>query len=157
MSYNREKACSYALGYALGRNPRYYDFSQIGGDCTNFVSQCLFAGTEKMDYLNWYYIDINRRSPSWTGVVELGNFLLNQNSSVVSGRLVDFDEVEKGDVIQLYQTNRFNHSLFVTQVTYPILSLDDILISTHTLDKRNFRLSQYGFSDIRFIKIFSLD
>lgn len=27
-----------------GRSPAYYDFSRIGGDCTNFASQGLYAG-----------------------------------------------------------------------------------------------------------------
>ena len=39
--YNREHALQYAKKWALSRNPLCYNFSGIGGDCTNFVSQCL--------------------------------------------------------------------------------------------------------------------
>jgi len=36
--YNREKAIEYAQKWAYKRNPRYFDFEDIGGDCTNVVS-----------------------------------------------------------------------------------------------------------------------
>ena len=39
--YNREAAVSYARRWALGRNPAYMDYELWGGDCTNFISQCL--------------------------------------------------------------------------------------------------------------------
>ena len=41
--YNRQSAVEYARRWALGRNPAYYDFEGIGGDCTSFVSQCLYS------------------------------------------------------------------------------------------------------------------
>ena len=44
LPYNRSAAVEYAHQWAFGRNPEFYDFSQIGGDCTNFASQCLYAG-----------------------------------------------------------------------------------------------------------------
>ena len=46
--YRREAALQYAKQWALGRNPRYLDFEHMGGDCTNFASQCIYAGS-------WYY------------------------------------------------------------------------------------------------------
>lgn len=155
MSYNREVACQYALKYALGRNKEYYDFSALGGDCTNFVSQCVYAGLGKMDfrYNGWYYIDLNNRSPSWTGVEEFGNYLLNNEREIISGRIVDFDEVEIGDVIQLRQGERFNHSLFVTKIDFPILSLKDIFVSCHSADRLNARLSSFIFEEIKFLKV----
>ena len=42
--YDRRAAVEYAHKWAFGRNPEFYDFSEIGGDCTNFASQCLYAG-----------------------------------------------------------------------------------------------------------------
>lgn len=53
--YNREAAVKYAVEWAYRRNQEYYDFEQIGGDCTNFVSQCILAGTGVM---NGSYISI---------------------------------------------------------------------------------------------------
>ena len=48
--YRREPALRYAARWAMGRNPAYYDFTDLGGDCTNFVSQCLFAGGCRMNF-----------------------------------------------------------------------------------------------------------
>ena len=39
--YNRARAVEYAQRWALSRNPLFYDFTGGGGNCTNFVSQCL--------------------------------------------------------------------------------------------------------------------
>ena len=44
LSYNPTKAIEYAKKWAYRRNPRYHDYSGEGGDCANFVSQCLIAG-----------------------------------------------------------------------------------------------------------------
>ena len=61
MEYNRENAVAYAKKWAYGRNPKYYDFSDLGGDCTNFASQCIYAGSGVMNYTptyGWYYISV---------------------------------------------------------------------------------------------------
>ena len=34
--YNREEALAYAKKWAFGRNPIYYNFDPVGGDCTSF-------------------------------------------------------------------------------------------------------------------------
>lgn len=78
MEYNRANAVAYAKKWAYGRNPKYYDFSDLGGDCTNFASQCIYAGSGVMNYTptyGWYYISVNNRAPAWTGVDELYRFL----------------------------------------------------------------------------------
>ena len=41
--YRRMHAVEYARTWALSRNPLFSRFDTFGGDCTNFVSQCLFA------------------------------------------------------------------------------------------------------------------
>ena len=43
-AYSPSKAVSYAKQWAYGRNPNYYDYDPLGGDCANFVSQCLIYG-----------------------------------------------------------------------------------------------------------------
>ncbi|MHA1379509.1 MAG: glycosyl hydrolase family 18 protein [Candidatus Helarchaeota archaeon] len=42
--FSRQAAYGYALQWWNGRNSHYNDFSGSGGDCSNFVSQCLIAG-----------------------------------------------------------------------------------------------------------------
>lgn len=78
INYNRKLAIGYAQKWALSRNPIYYNFDAVGGDCTSFVSQCLFAGSKKMNYSRkngWYYNSGYDKSPSWSGVEFLYNFL----------------------------------------------------------------------------------
>lgn len=43
--YDRLEAVIYAHRWAYGRNPAFYDYEEIGGDCTNYASQCIYAGT----------------------------------------------------------------------------------------------------------------
>lgn len=65
--YNRKVAYHYAKTWATSRNPKYYNFNHIGGDCTNFASQVLIAGGCKMNYdrwTGWYYNNVNNRSPA---------------------------------------------------------------------------------------------
>ena len=52
--YRRDLAVEYAHRWANGRNPRYLDFEKFGGDCTNFASQCLFEGSDAMNYIPNY-------------------------------------------------------------------------------------------------------
>ncbi len=44
ISYSADKAVAYAKQWAYKRNSKYHDYSNEGGDCANFVSQCLIAG-----------------------------------------------------------------------------------------------------------------
>ena len=51
-----------------------------GGAYENFVSQCIYAGAGVMNFTpdtGWYYISLSQRSPSWTGVEFLYDFLVN--------------------------------------------------------------------------------
>ena len=76
--YRRLNAVLYAHRWAYGRDPQFYNYEAIGGDCTNFASQCIYAGTGVMNetpLYGWYYINANNKSPSWTGVEYLYDFL----------------------------------------------------------------------------------
>lgn len=42
--YDRFKAIEYSNRWALSFNPSYNNMNPYGGDCANFVSQCIFAG-----------------------------------------------------------------------------------------------------------------
>ncbi|MDE5667595.1 MAG: amidase domain-containing protein, partial [Clostridia bacterium] len=80
LDYDRQAAYEYAKKWAFSRNPAFYDFSKIGGDCTNFASQCIYAGAKIMNFtptFGWFYRSANDRTPSWTGVQFLYNFLVN--------------------------------------------------------------------------------
>ena len=151
MRYDREKAVQCALKWALARNPMYLNYDNLGGDCTNFISQCLYAGVGEMNYrgYGWYYIDGNNKSPSWTGVRFLYEFLINNEYEGPRGKLINKNELEIGDIIQLsFNNGVFGHSLIVTS-----LDDDEIRVCAHTIDSKNRLLETYDYQDIRYLKI----
>ena len=154
--YNRELAVSYAHRWAYGRNPEYFDFQGIGGDCTNYASQCIYAGAGVMNYTpvyGWYYITANDRTASWTGVQYLYNFLTTNQNAGPFGRDADITEMQPGDVCQL-AINRaeFHHTPVIVSVG-EIPTLDNILVAAHSRDADYRPLSSYAFRAIRFIHI----
>ncbi|MBO5067174.1 MAG: amidase domain-containing protein [Clostridia bacterium] len=152
IKYDRDNAVNYALKYALKRNPNYYSFDNLGGDCTNFVSQCVFAGSKIMNYTNtygWFYKNLNDRSPSWSGVEFFYDFITKNNSFGPFGYLVDKNEVEVGDVIELGNNlGFFYHSAIVSQIIN-----DKIFVCAHTFDALNRPLNSYIYNMIRYIHI----
>jgi len=157
LPYNRVKAVEYAHKWAFGRNPKYFNFDKLGGDCTNFASQVLFAGSNVMNYTpvyGWYYIDANRRSPSWTGVNYLYNFLVNNKGPGPYAEDTDVKDIQPGDIIQLSfgGAPHFDHSPVVVQVGSPA-SLRNILVAAHTYDRDYYPLTNYNWVNIRFIHI----
>ena len=154
--YNREKVKEYAKKWAYSRNPKYYNFDSIGGDCTSFISQCIYAGSGVMNYTKntgWYYNSVKDRSPSWSGVEFLYKFLTNNKGVGPIGRKAKLEELQIGDIAQLsFDGIRFGHTLVIVNID-DILILDNIYIASHTYDSYNRRISSYTFKDIRFIHI----
>lgn len=158
--YNRRAAVNYAHRWAFGRNPEFYDFSEIGGDCTNFASQCLFAGTGVMNFtpeFGWYYIDPENRAPAWTGVPFFWNFLTrDQPTAGPFGISVTPEFIRPGDFVQIrFETSgdEFAHTPVVVSVGFPP-SLDNILVAAHSNDADNRPLSSYEkVSELRFLHI----
>ena len=151
IQYDRYAAVYYARRWAFGRNPAFYDFENIGGDCTNFASQCIYAGCRVMNYTptyGWYYISLERRAPAWTGVEYLRNFLVTNRSVGPYGEEVSKDAVMPGDIVQFGDsTGRFYHSPVVV-ATYP-----QILLAAHSNDVLDVPLSYYSYERIRFLHI----
>lgn len=149
--YNRAAAVAYARKWALSRNPAYYDFEKIGGDCTNFASQSIFAGARVMNYtpvMGWYYRSSSDRSASWTGVEYLFNFLVNNRSIGPYAHVVSRDEVEPGDIVQLgTRSGGFYHSPIITAVK------PTILVAAHTYDALERPLFSYTYDNVRFVHI----
>ena len=152
--FNRNISVEYAREWAYKRNPRYYDFDKLGGDCTNFVSQCLHAGGIEMNYssLGWYYTNLNSRAPAWTGVNEFWNFGINNTGKGVRFDQCAINDLEIADFIQLYNGTRFYHNLLVTKVE-KVLGSKVIYVSAHDFNAFNRPLSNYMFSSYRCGKI----
>lgn len=158
--YDRRAAVQYAQEWAFRRNPAYYDFSPIGGDCTNFASQCLYAGTGVMNYtpeFGWYYIDPENRAPAWTGVPFFWEFMTRDTPTAgpFGVKTTPFF-IRPGDFVQIrFETSgeEFAHTPVVVSVGFPP-TLENILVAAHSNDADNRPLSSYEkVAEMRFLHI----
>ena len=154
--YNRERAKEYAKKWAYNRNPKYYNFDSIGGDCTSFVSQCIHAGSGVMNYTKntgWYYNSVNDRAAAWSGVEFLHKFLVNNKGVGPRGEETLIDKLEIGDIVNLsFDGIKFSHTLIIVNIG-EFLTQDNIYVASHTYDSYNRKISSYNFKDIRYIHI----
>lgn len=149
--YDRAAAVAYARQWALGRNPAFFDFDELGGDCTNFASQCIYAGAGVMNFtpvLGWYYISPSERTASWTGVEYLFNFLTGNHSVGPYAHAVSREQVMPGDILQLgRETGDFYHTPVI------LATAPAILVAAHSDDSLDRPLSSYNYDIIRYIHI----
>lgn len=159
ISYNREYAVAYARRWALMRNPLFIDFTGIGGNCTNFVSQCLLAGSSVMDFtptFGWYYRSPEDRAPAWSGVEQLYDFLTGsgdfanmQPQGPYGMQAQNRNQVEVGDVVQLSNSEGdFYHTLIISG-----FSGNDILVCAQSDDALDRPLSSYNYASLRIIHV----
>lgn len=144
-SYAYDNASKVSPSSGDGITP-YYDFSLITGnhDCTNFISHCLLAGgaSKNVSANGWYYNTLSDRTPSWSNVNYLHNFLVH-NSSTRGPKGVSseypagnsltslYSSCRIGDLIQIkYKgASNYGHSTIVTGKN---LSQTTILITSRT-------------------------
>lgn len=144
-SYAYDNASKVSPSSGDGITP-YYDFSLITGnyDCTNFISHCLLAGgaSKNVSANGWYYNTLSDRTPSWSNVNYLHNFLV-RNSSTRGPKGVSseypagnsltslYSSCRIGDLIQIkYKgASNYGHSTIVTGKN---LSQTTILITSRT-------------------------
>ena len=158
--YNRRRAVEYARRWALSRNPLFIDFTGQGGNCTNFVSQCIFAGAPVMNYtptFGWYYVSPENRAPAWSGVDELYSFLtgapdftsVNGGYGPYATDAATSRNVEIGDIVQLSNTEgRFYHTLIISGFTD-----NDVLVCAQSDDALDRPLSSSNYAGVRILHI----
>ena len=150
--YQRAHAVEYARTWALSRNPLFSRFDTFGGDCTNFVSQCIFVGSCVMNEtptFGWYYRAAGDYAPAWTGVPYLYNFLTENMDVGPFGEEIPIESTEPGDVIQLGRNDgTFYHTLIVVGMRDGVP-----LICAHDNDALDRSLSTYTYERARAIHI----
>lgn len=156
LPYDRAAAVAYAHKWAYGRNPEYYNYDEIGGDCTNFASQCLYQGVGIMNYTptyGWYYIDPNQKAPAWSGVQYFYNFMTR--SEVTPGPVgvqVGLEMILPGDFVQLRfpDADGFGHTPIVVETGFPPTP-ENTLVAAHSNDADWRPLSSYTYQEARFL------
>ena len=155
--YDRQAAVDYAHRWAYHRNPNFYNFDELGGDCTNFASQCLFAGSGVMNYtptFGWFYNSQYSRAPAWTGVPFFYNFLTRKKETPGPvGEEAEPAGLLPGDFAQLrFAPGPFAHNPVIVSVGSPP-ALDNILVAAHSEDADYRPLSTYPIQGVRFLHI----
>ncbi|MBU4438285.1 MAG: amidase domain-containing protein, partial [Acetobacterium sp.] len=171
--YQPEAAVNYAMAWVdpektLRNTAQFGIYDDVGGNCNNFISQCLNAGGIPMDIFGdeftqwkWYSDELNLdetesgRSPAWAGVNEFYLYA-RENSGYGLSAVVD-DNVYSGavgDILQFGYDNQWLHSVIITQV---VKDKDgkvvDYLIHSNTTDRISYPASAYGYPQQRLIKI----
>ena len=152
LPFNRDAAVAYAQDWALRRNPAYGDFSDMGGDCSNFISQALIAGGAVMNTARdtgWYYRSMNDRAAGWSGVPFLYKFLTGNRGRGPFGHEIPVEEAEPGDIIQLRFAGKddYSHSLLVTETR------GGPRVAAHSYDSLGRPLSAYSYDSARALRI----
>lgn len=121
--YRRDLVAAYADRWWNEGNPAYELFEV---NCTNYVSQCVFAGNAPMNYTGkresgWWYKGRNKGQENWSFSWAVSNALTHYlGGKRVSGLRVETvlsaDELQLGDIITYDWNgdNRFQHSTIVT-------------------------------------------
>lgn len=158
--YNREKAIAYAHRWAYKRNPSYLNFDLLGGDCTNFASQVLYAGSGVMNdtpTFGWYYRSSFDRTPSWTGVEYFYQFLTRTKESPGPVAIeTSLDHCEPGDFVQLsFDGKKYAHTPVIVAIEHPA-SIETTLVAAHTNDTDNHPLNSYTVEKMRFLHMIGI-
>lgn len=151
VNYNRKNAIEYAEKWAKARNNAYMNFDNIGGDCTNFASQCLYAGVNVMNYqkdVGWYYNSPDDRAAAWSGAEYFIKFMLSNKNEGPFATAVSINNLEIGDFISLNNGSEYYHTLIVTG-----FSGGTPLVSAHTDDAYMRKLNTYSFKSASGIHI----
>ena len=159
--YDRQAAVDYAHRWAYHRNPNFYNFDELGGDCTNFASQCLYAGTGVMNYtptFGWYYNSQYSRAPALTGGPYFYNFLTRKKKDIGPvGEETSMSQILPGDFVQLrFIPGPFAHNPVIVSVGSPP-ALDNILVAAHSEDADYRPLSTYPIAQVRFLHILGIN
>lgn len=168
-TYSPANAVKYARKYAnVGKNKKgkllfYY---VNGNDCTNFVSQCVWAGyggyvsddisktkkriANKTYMTGSWYGGTGGGYANWENVSKFASYVSASKTYGPRGKIYNnngkctkLSGIKLGDVIQMKSANasRYGHSLFVTQVNYTPGAGSTYFVSCHSYDALNKNLA----------------
>ena len=157
--YDRTRAVAYAKRWAFSRNPLFTDFTGLGGNCTNFVSQAIFAGGCVMNYtpdFGWYYISPEDRAPAWSSVEYFFDFITGAPRFAARnggegpyGRVVERPFAMVGDAIQYANAEGdWYHTVIISKITE-----NEIFVCAQSDDALDRPLSSYSFASYRILHI----
>lgn len=154
--YNASYAAAWAYQYALQNNPSPWHTysSDEGGDCTNFVSICLYKGDIPFDTVGdprynqrWFWNNTSNYTPTWTGVIPLWDYAINDGGVGLSASSVDRQNAYTGDIVQ-FNNGSWHHSAFINNA-YTYNDYRFIFICCHSANQQDVNLDNYLASETR--------
>lgn len=163
--YDRNKAVAYADTYYHERNPKWYNFTDEGGNCQNYASQCMLEGGIEMDfdgeeqwkcYINDPEYDpfINEdptpegRTRSWVNVGYFYNYAKwNEGKGLSAEVNANLYYAQPGDII-LVGNGGLGHTTIVSKVIG-----NHVLVDSNSIDMKDYPIDAYTYTDIMLIKI----
>ncbi len=162
--YDRKAAKAYAKKYANDRNDEYYDYSNLGGNCVNYVSQSIHAGGIPMDYYGedqWkhyssyvnYDNEASGRTASWTATGYFYNYAKDNTGFGMCAEVgINPYYAEAGDAFEVGYDG-FTHGVIVVDQVKIDDKVVDVLINSNTVGLENYPLSAYTYFNKRLVKI----
>lgn len=135
--YDRLKAVQYAERWWNDYNPAFMKVPE--NDCTNYISQCLYAGGAPMrgypNRTNGWWIRGKTFSWSWTVAHALRLYLANSKIGLRAREVSSPTQLMLGDVIcyDFEGDGRFNHNTIVTAYDYYGMPL----VNAHSYNSRH--------------------
>lgn len=167
VKYDRNKAVDYSYKYCNLRNSEWFNYETTGGNCQNYVSQCLYYGGIPMDHIGvdqWknygfdddVLINLNEeksgRTASWIQVLYFNSYARNNKGyGLVAEELNNIYLAEIGDVVQVGYTSKENmsHSTIVSKIVD-----NHILVNSNSLDMKDYPIEAYTYPYRLLIKIY---
>ena len=165
-AYDRQAAVDYSSQWVGERNEEWPDYTRYGGNCQNYLSQCLLAGGIPMDpygsaLWKWYGDSPNNtagaagRSASWSSVPSFREYA-RENSGFGLAAQVDapYYSGQEGDVLQLGRDGNWRHTVLISQVIQDEEGQTvDYLVNSNTADLLNFPAGAYYYTQQSLIRI----
>lgn len=171
--YNGTSAKNYAAAHWSNYNTAYYK-TEPGNDCTNFVSQAMYAGEGKTppdtsgmgsgNYNNqWYYVFNNppgtqngSGSFPWVNVGGQYSFITGNTGNKIGpygSSTASFCNARVGDVIQLQSGSSWFHEGIIVGKDSPCYGPQSLYAAAHTTDRYWYNVYNWTMYGIRFIRI----
>ena len=164
--YDRERAVAYARQWVGDRSSSWPDYSRNGGNCQNFVSQCLLVGGIPMDISapgiwKWYGSTPDNlpraagRSASWSAVEDFLSYTKeNRGYGLAAVADAPYDTGRPGDIIHMGTADRWRHAVLISDVvTDEEGNIVDYLICSNPADLRDFPVSAYTYTRQLLIRV----
>lgn len=145
---DRQKVVQYALDHAFSYNTNYRNMGAPGwgGDCTNFISQAMYAGGWRMspgaktDPTKWWYK--GGASGTWSHSWSMADQFYTSGLNSKRLKKIAPDDLQVGDLVSADwdpgKKNGLEHTMVVTGRYLGLPGFNGLLFTYHSMDRKNY-------------------